>query len=236
MYRKARGLGPTRSCESTAAQLPLLSPSPIGPSRSTTERAASNVSDDKILLGSSALFPKLNRLFSSPCQDLTANPSAASTTAAPLLWCLKHFGGNSLNVAPERCLASCAGMSNSSVSATSASTSSRRSASQAASLIDSSVARRSTSEETMCGTAMDWLYADHPMSGSLIPTTSPNMPSRYVTPSTSAPRGVGMFVSGFGPRSSTPRPTRRTSAPRPRTAAAAANSGRPHGPSQSGWM
>ena len=49
------------------------------------ERAASKVSDDKILFGSSALVPKLNMLFSSPCQDLTGNPTAASTIAAPLL-------------------------------------------------------------------------------------------------------------------------------------------------------
>eukprot|EP00982_Pelagococcus_subviridis_P012887 31198-Pelagococcus_subviridis.AAC.55 len=144
IYRNARGVGPLRSRGAIAAQLPLSSPSPIGPSLRTTPLAESKVSVVNILFGSSA-----RETYVSPYHGFPGNPFAASAIAPPAFHEEKHFDGSTLNVAPERWRSSCAGNRSSSLRATSASTAlSFPVASHSASLRDSSVACINTSDES----------------------------------------------------------------------------------------
>ena len=77
-----------------------------------------------------------------------------------------------------------------------------------------SVARRSTTEDMRCGTAMDWLYADHPILGSASRSPAPAR-GEAGTPSASAPRrgagspaGSGRASSRRGPPEARPRRAR----------------------------
>ena len=241
--RSARGVGPTRARVSIAAQFPsafsMEKSAFTGPSRVTTRRASSNVSEVRIALGSSpaaenapseALYPPFPGSERRASGTLS-NARAASTTRAPPPRAAKHALGSTRNDAPARVTSSYAGIRSSSVSAASAS---RRSwgaptPSHAASRAAGSVARRSTTEDMRCGTAMDWLYADHPILGSCIPITCPSARAEAGTPSASAPRRGGRFTSGFGPCIVAPWPTRSTSAPSARIADANANWGRAQG-------
>ena len=154
-----------------------------------------------------------------------SNARAASTTRAPPPRAAKHAFGRTRNAAPARVTSSCAGISSSSVSAASVSRRSRSCAvpSHAATRVAGSVARRSNTEDMRCGTAMDWLYADHPILGSCIPITCPSARAEAGTPSASAPRRGGRFTSGFGPCNIAPWPTKNTSTPSARIADANAN-------------
>mmetsp|Transcript_2261 Transcript_2261/g.8690 ORF Transcript_2261/g.8690 Transcript_2261/m.8690 type:complete len:278 (+) Transcript_2261:2061-2894(+) len=221
MSRNFRGAGPMRSFGSIAAQLPFASPSLIGPSRSTTLRASSNVSVVRIAFGSS---PERGALYSPRRSSRTLSNAIAACATLPVTPCEeKHSLGSTRNVAPDRTRASHAGRSSSSVSATSASLVSSAAPSHAATRADAAVARNTTNEDIRCGTAMDCEYALHPIAGSCIPITAPSEFLCAGTPSASAPRRGGRLNSGFGPARETPWPTRRTSTPSASTAAAIAN-------------